>query len=722
MASDGEGWPDDLPMDRRALLKYAGGAGLVGTTAVGGAQLLTGDDAGGSDGGSGTGTVAPPANADELAQRFAPDLHFGKYEKWFPTDPRRYLDADGDGGGDGAAAVDGFTALDQYTREFEQSGDPPAPTTLYNVVGVTDSLVAVQYWFYSVFDQFSVNFHWHDWELLQVFVDRETDEPVLVSASSHSRKVPNNEFLSPDLDDDRPAILSEVGSHSSATSFNQRETHFSRDPTDDLAADITNATVDVAEFVGQRLAYGLPRDEGLALPYAMPELDGQPLYEHPDLPNVERQHFVADELTVRSLQDLAAPPESLPKRETGLTFVREGRDGGDYEYELLPASAVTTEIDEFTGPQLSFEFAVPTFVEDQFANHITTVSTPWEQPRYEDPVADVTGPNHLNALAEQYGIGANDVGNVVMGAVSEVTEGATGELRDGVESTEEIADYVDVSITDASVESICLLESDPTAVPTTNGVVSLVGVEPGEHRLTVNGAGYAPHAERLQVAADDSPTALGVGGNVSLVRNEDAVKLKGDATETEAGLASVRVTDDFAGPLYESAPVGDEDRFGVYVHRKGTYSAEYTDREGTPGAARLDPGDDEEVTLSDLRTGKGPLSSYLDDYLGDAAGLARGLGATGKGNGKGKQSKSVAERFSAAADRSAEAADSAGKGNPGRADRALEATRNRLQGVLSRIEARKGDEIPESVAAVLSQRAQHADEKAKQAIDAGKGE
>jgi len=151
----------------------------------------------------------------------------------------------------------------------------------YHGVSYDDSpLAVVQFWYYSAFDQFTTNFHWHDWEVLHVFVDTEASEPQLYVASSHSRKVPNNEFLDPDPDT-QPRILSELGSHSSALSVNDIADRFQRLSVDGALADITNSAIDTIEdVINLPVAYGLPRDEGSRLPYLIPEFEGAPLYEH----------------------------------------------------------------------------------------------------------------------------------------------------------------------------------------------------------------------------------------------------------------------------------------------------------------------------------------------------------------------------------------------------------------------------------------------------------
>jgi hypothetical protein len=130
--------------------------------------------------------------------------------------------------------VDGFDALDGYTEACRET-DAPNPTVFLNAVSYDGApLAVVQYRFHSAFDQFTTNFHWHDWEVLHVFVDtgersspssrtssddNETGEPVLHVASSCSRKVPNDEFFDPGPER-TPLVLAELGSHSSALSLN----------------------------------------------------------------------------------------------------------------------------------------------------------------------------------------------------------------------------------------------------------------------------------------------------------------------------------------------------------------------------------------------------------------------------------------------------------------------------------------------------------------------
>ncbi|MFB6156513.1 MAG: hypothetical protein ABEJ34_01555 [Haloferacaceae archaeon] len=735
-----------LPLSRRALLAL----GAVGAAGAGaGAYAL-------SDSGS------PPAGTERvegerartLAAASAPAFHFERRERWFPTDPRPYVEER-----DGERVVDGFAALDGYTRAFAKAGEPPAPTVFYHVVEYPDDpLAVVQYWSYSVFDQFATNFHWHDWELLQTFVDTERGEPVLFAASAHSRKVPNNEYLDPDRE--RASVISEVGSHSSALGVNATPRRFERLKVGDLTPDITNRVLEVADAIeALPAAYGLPRDESMRLPYAVPELDGAPVYEHDRLPNVGADDLLPDDLTVRSFEALSTPPTDLPTREHGTTW-RHVDDGGeaDRRYDLVPIAEVE-DVDALTGPQLSFEFPIPAFVEDAVASHLTTAGLPWEQERYTRPTADVTDPSHRAALADRYeGLTAGDAAAQVVGALREAAP--DGDAPDGL----------GVTTTAPGVEGFCLLESeDPTAVPTWSNVVAFRGVADGDHRLTVNGPGYAPYAERFAVGgADDGGTATatpaggsagrihraGVGGSVTLAPRADATKVRGDPGET--ALARVAVEDDFGGRLYESRP--DEDgRFALYVHRGGAYAVEVRDEDDLPGVVRVNPTPDQgRATVTDLRTGKASVAGFVSELLDETRGQAAAAVETGEvpahpdrstdgtgtggttterpggtatpageggtpdgtdagttGGGGGGGVLTGLRNALEAARRAAEAAEA---GNQEAADRRLRAVQRRLDGLETALDA-NAERLPDEAVLLLRRRLELFDRRVQQAIE-----
>ncbi|WP_066412184.1 hypothetical protein [Halorubrum aethiopicum] len=641
-------------LDRRTLLGAVAG---LGTASIAGCSALEREADAGTSG-------MDEGRVRELAERFAPTLYFDVHEPWFPTDPRPYTSER-----DGETVVDGFDALNGYHERFEgTAGDPesspapPDPTVFYHGVAYEDSpLEAVQFWFYSAFDQFTTNFHWHDWEVLHVFVDRETDEPQLYVASSHSRRVPNNEFLDPDPEV-VPRILPELGSHSSTLSVNEVADRFQRVGADGLLADVTNSAIEgIADLAEVPLAYGLPRDEGARLPFVVPEYEGEPVYEHDRLPAVDPESLIDDALTVRSLDALGSPPTDLPLRETGVAFEHAGRgdgggsgdgDGGDdggggdgdggggdegggdgdasdgrsatVAYDLV-ASAELEGIDAFVGPQLSFEFAVPQAVEDAVAGHITTTGVPWAQPRYDNPAADITAPNHRAELADRYdAIGAPAPVHAVVARVTDVATNDDAPENEGLTTTA------------SGVESVALLESEPEAVPTFGGVAVVRDVESGDHRLTVNGAGRAPHSERLTVdpteEGSDPVTAAGVDGEIPLVAREDATKLEITDEEAEIDVVGTALEDDFAGRMYASSTAGSD---AVYVHAGGAYTAEVRDAADEIGAYRVnpDPESDDGIRIDRPETGAAPLAGYVADVAEETRAAVAAAAGSDDGDG-----------------------------------------------------------------------------------------
>jgi hypothetical protein len=650
--------------------------------------------------------------AAALAEEYAPTLYFDENEQWFPTDPRPFeSDLDGD------TVVDGFDALEGYVSGGG-ADDPPAPTGFYNVVEYEESpLAVVQYWFYSAFDQFTTNFHWHDWELLQVFVDTDTEETQLHVASSHSRKVPNNEFLDPERT--RPRILSELGSHSSGLSVNEDAEHFQRLPLDGSVADITNSIIDSIESVAAiPLAYGLPRDEGLALPYAVPELDGEPFYEHDRLPSVDAEDLVPDDLTVHSFSTLQSPPD-LAERVSGQRFDYVGReaDDADVTYDLEP-SANLEHIADFTGPQLSFEFQIPGFIEDQFAGHITTTGVPWTDPRYENPASDISEPKHRQALADRY----DAIGDP--SPINQVVAGVTNAVSDDDAPEDE-----GVTTVSSPLELFALFQSDPEAVPTFNGVAVVQDVPAGDHELTINGAGVAPHSETVTVRDDDGATAAGVEGEIPVVARENAVKLEVDPTEADSELTDLAVEDDFAGRLYD-APLAEPD--AVYVHGGGAYTTEVRDSDGEVGAFRVNPGEEERVRVDNPGTGKAPLAEYLADVAAETRDQVaavegdsddddddRTTSDGADGGGQQNAVEGLANALDAVAEAARRAAEAAEAGEAGRAEQNLDTVTERLERVATRL-AEASDSLPESLTRATVNRLDQARQRADQAKDADK--
>ncbi len=611
--------------------------------------------------------------------------------------------------------------------------------SFYHAVGYEDSsLVAIQYWFYYVFDQFSCNFHWHDWEVLHVFVDTETDEPQLYVASSHSRDVPNNEFLDPDPDV-VPRILPELGSHSSTLSVNEDPDRFQRFGGDDLIPDVTNEAVEqIGDLVDIPFAYGLPRDEGVRLPMVIPELDGVPLYEHDAVPSFTRESLIDEKLTVRSLAELESPPTDLPLRETGLVFEHEERDGdSDATYALRP----TTEIEHisgFTGPQLSFEFPVPEIVEDAFSHHISVTGTPWEQPRYDDPVADITAAAHREALADRYEA-ISDPG-LTDALVARVTETTT---------SDDAPDDEGLTTIEMTREAVALLESDPQMRPTFAGVAVFGDVDPGEHRLTVNAAGSAPYSEHLEVTddgdADSCFRRAGVDGEVPVVARDEATRLELSDEEADTDVVRTAIEDDFAGRIYDSAVDG---RDTVFVHEGGAYTTEVHDRDDEIGAYRVnpEPGSEAEIRIDRPETGKASIAGYLADVAGETRAAVAAADGDADQDDDGAESPSGDDTGDDGGDRSGDGGDADGSenavqgleraleavveaaeqarerardGDRGGADQQLEAVTQRLETVGDRL-ADAGEDLPSELSNAAEKRLKQADRRADQAQAAEK--
>ena len=704
---------DRSAVTRRTVLGALAGTGV---TSLAGCSLLEAE----SDGAT---TDVEETMARELAVRFAPTLYFDEDERWFPTDPRPY-----ESERDGEPVDDGFDALDGYADRYEDDETPPNPTVFYHAVQYgNSSLAVVQYWSYSAFDQFATNFHWHDWEVLHVFVDIEgrdssggqtasdgigAVEPQLYVASSHSRKVPNNEFLDPETEQ-VPRILAELGSHSSALSVNDERDCFQRLPSDGTLADITNSAIESIEDLAEiPVAYGLPRDESSRLPYVVPELDGVPIYEHERLPSVARSDLIDEDLTVRSFDALASPPTDLSERETGtiLQHTDRGEAEPDVEYELAPTIELE-HIDGFTGPQLSFEFSVPDFAEDAIAGHITTTGQPWEQPRYDNPAADISDPNHRAALADRYDVvGESAPLNSVVATVTEAIASDDAPEDEGL-TTET-----------STVEAVALLESEPEAVPTFRGVAVVQDVPEGDHRLTVNGAGVAPHSEEVSVSTDDGPTVAGTEGEIPLVARENATKLEVDPEDADSELSALTVEDDFAGRLYD-APLSGPD--AVYVHRGGAYTTEVRDADDEVGAFRVNPGEEAAVRIDELRTGKALPATFLaniaEETRAEISAVASNDGDENDTQGGGPENavRGLARALVAVVNAARRAAERAESGDRKKTDEKLETIEARLERAANRLSEARED-IPDELSRAAEQRLDQAQRRSDQARNSEK--
>jgi len=429
--------------------------------------------------------------------------------------------------------------------------------------------------------------------VLHVFVDLDTGDPQLyVASSSHPRSVPNNEFLDPNPDA-IPRVLSRARL-ALQHPLGQREPPASSSASARRGCSRTSRT---RRSTRSRTSSGFPSRTGSprrgdAAPSVVPEYEGEPLYDHPDLPSVSVESLVDGALTIRSLDALGSPPTDLPFRETGIAFRHADREDELADrtadevigYDLVQ-SAELEDITAFTGPQLSYEFAVPKIVEDAVASHITTTGIPWKQPRYENPALDVTAGNHRAELAERYD---------AIAAEESFGDGATAELDAVVARVTRAVESDDapegegLTTTDAITESFVLIESDPEAVPTFGGGIAVAnGIPEGDHRLTVNGAGRRPPARSWRSRRTSPLTTAGVDGEIPLVARENATKVELSDAESDIDMTRTAVEDDFAGRIYDSAVDGSD---AVYVHAGGAYTTEVRDADDDEiGAYRIKP-------------------------------------------------------------------------------------------------------------------------------------
>jgi hypothetical protein len=234
------------------------------------------------------------------------------------------------------------------------------------------------------------------------------------------------------------------------------------------------------------------------------------------------------------------------------------------------------------------------------------------------------------------------------------------------------------------------------------------GVEAGEHRLTVNGAGVTPHSERVTVEDDGGVTAAGVGGEIPQVAREHATKLAVDPTGTDADLTRMAVEDDFGGRLYD-APIDGPD--AVYVHRGGAYTSEVRDADDAIGAFRVNPADEKRVGIDQPDTGKASLSDFLATITAETRADIEALDLDGQANGVRGLVRAL-EATGSAAERATERATA---GDREEADRKLQTVESGLEKVASNLES-AADDLPDPIERAVDRRLVQARRRVQQAL------
>ncbi len=274
-----------------------------------------------------------------------------------------------------------------------------------------------------------------------------------------------------------------------------------------------------------------------------------------------------------------------------------------------------------------------------------------------------------------------------------------------------------------SVETVALLESDPEAVPTFDGVTVVRDVPEGDHQLTVNGPGVAPHSESVTVGDDGRPTTAGVEGEIPLVARENALKLEVDTGSADADLTGLAVEDDFAGRLYDTSLSGPD---AVYLHRGGAYTTEIRDRDDEVGAYRVNPDGGAGVRIDDPRTGKASLAEYLGDVAEETSTAVKAAAdgdddlESGDGTddgGSGSPVQELVRVLDAVADAARRAAGRAGAGNRSQADESLATVQDRLARVETRLTDARSD-LPDDLGNAIDRRLEQLRRRSEEALAA----
>jgi parallel beta-helix repeat protein len=130
-------------------------------------------------------------------EKYAPNLWFDSDESYYPIDPFFYVDD--------INKITGKTSQLNYLALPEEDKKKNRFTVFYHVAETEDETQWVyEYFFYYAYNEMpKINNHYHDWEAVFVFVNKETGEVVRVVSSAHHWYIPNNEFFNPNLGENK---------------------------------------------------------------------------------------------------------------------------------------------------------------------------------------------------------------------------------------------------------------------------------------------------------------------------------------------------------------------------------------------------------------------------------------------------------------------------------------------------------------------------------------
>lgn len=183
-----------------------------------------------------SGATLTDSEMEELAEKYAPTLHFHSGEELYPVDVEYFIsnsNLNESVGGTGVLISSNPTAssLGDYSStsrsfyldnrlgtindrriidEYKKS-EATLGYTVYSHVTANASRIAIQYWFFYVFNEGTYNSHEGDWEMIEVILDTDLN-PVSVAYSQHEQGQKAT-WSQVEKDGDSPAAYVAKGSH-----------------------------------------------------------------------------------------------------------------------------------------------------------------------------------------------------------------------------------------------------------------------------------------------------------------------------------------------------------------------------------------------------------------------------------------------------------------------------------------------------------------------------
>ena len=164
---------------------------------------------------SGKFEVISSSDSNFFPKKYALNLWFDSEENYYPINPFFYVDD--------INGITGISSKYNYLALPEEDKKKNKFTVFYHIAETEDkSQWVYEYFFYYAYNKMpNLNEHYHDWEGVFVFVDKETEEVKRVVASAHGKWANNNEYFNPNFNSGEHAgIMIEGGSHANCVDRN----------------------------------------------------------------------------------------------------------------------------------------------------------------------------------------------------------------------------------------------------------------------------------------------------------------------------------------------------------------------------------------------------------------------------------------------------------------------------------------------------------------------